>query len=313
MQEHDAARAVVVDVLLTPAELTGEQVIGPETVAIVVDVIRATTTLAVMCDRGCARVLVAGDISAARACAAQHAAGGYLLAGEVGGVRPPGFDFGNSPVELSAADLAGRTLVFSTTNGTRAIRACAGARAILAGSLRNADAVCRAALQCATVPTAVPPATLAPAPTPPRSAAALQPDPVRPPRAERAGREAASEMPVAADVRPPDVVIICSGRSGRPSLDDTWCAGFLVERLEALAAAQRVSVQLREGARIARQVAAHAGRAAEVFVRSDAGQSISKVGLGHDLALCAASNASERVPLVVGTTPDGLLIVECEV
>jgi 2-phosphosulfolactate phosphatase len=299
MQQDDAPRALVIDVLLAPVELMGEQGIGPGTVAIVVDVIRATTTLAVMCDRGCAQVLVAGDISAARACAAQHAAEGYLLAGEVGGVRPPGFDFGNSPLELRAAELAGRTLVFSTTNGTRAIRACAGARAILAGSLRNADAVCRAALQRGAAPNILPlPAEL------PQALPASQPE------ANGSGREAASETRVAAEGRPPDVVVVCSGRSGRPSLDDTWCAGFLVGRLEHLAAAQGASVQLRESAQIAWQVAAHAGSAAEVFARSDAGRSISKVGLGHDLALCAESNTSERVPLVVGTTSDGLLIVE---
>lgn len=288
-----------VDVLLAPAELTGEQVIGRQTVAIVVDVIRATTTLAVMCDRGCARVLVAGDISAARACAAEHADEGFLLAGEVGGVRPPGFDFGNSPVELGAANLTEKTLVFSTTNGTRAIHACAGAKAILAGSLRNADAVCRVAIERATAPA-----------TPPLSGAS-QDAPEGQPEAQRSGRETASEMSVAADVRAPDVVIVCSGRSGRPSLDDTWCAGFLVERLEALASGSGMSVTLREGAQIARHVVAHAGSAVEVFARSDAGRSISKVGLGHDLALCAERNASQSVPLVVGTAPDGLLIVEC--
>ncbi len=299
MQQHEAARRLVIDALLAPAELTGEQVIGPQTVAIVVDVIRATTTLTVMCDRGCARVLVAGDISAARACAAEHAAEGFLLAGEVGGMRPPGFDFGNSPLELGAANLTEKTLVFSTTNGTRAIRACAGARAILAGSLRNAEAVCRAAFQRAISPT-----------TPLASGASSQAGPERSPIAERSGRETASEMRVAADVRAPDVVVVCSGRSGRPSLDDTWCAGVLVERLEALARTQGMSVRLREGAQIARHVAAHAGSATEVFARSDAGRSIRKVGLGHDLALCAESNASQSVPLVVGTTPDGLLIVE---
>jgi 2-phosphosulfolactate phosphatase len=146
MTTYDASRMLTVDVLLAPGELMSEQAIGPETVAIVVDVVRATTTLVVMCDGGCARVLVAGDSAAARAFVAQHPAEGYLLAGEVGGLRPEGFDFGNSPVELAAADLRGQTLVFSTTNGTRALRACAGARSILAGALRNADAVCHAAL-----------------------------------------------------------------------------------------------------------------------------------------------------------------------
>src|SRR5581483_5165906 len=104
-------------------------------------VIRATTTLTVLLDGGCARVLVADGIPAGRTFAAASP-GAYLLAGEVGGLRPPGFDFGNSPVELASADLNGRAVVFSTTNGTRALHACRGAGAILAGALRNAQAVC---------------------------------------------------------------------------------------------------------------------------------------------------------------------------
>src|SRR5579885_244506 len=124
----NAARPLVTDVLLTPAELGGKLRVRPTDVAVVIDVIRATTTLSVLFDRGCARVLVADDMPAARAFAAGHP-GAYLLAGEVGGPRPPGCDFGTSPVELAAADLGGREVIFCTTNGTRALHACTGAGA----------------------------------------------------------------------------------------------------------------------------------------------------------------------------------------
>jgi 2-phosphosulfolactate phosphatase len=299
MRHQNSGRSLVVDVVLAPAELSGEQVIGPGTVAIVVDVIRATTTLAVMGERGCAQVLVAGDIAVARAYAAEHRAEGYLLAGEVGGARPPGFDFGNSPVELAAADLTGRTLVFCTTNGTRALRACAGAGAILAGSLHNAEAISQAALKRALALDEMTGAVV-----PDGALSKSQPE------GQLASREAASEQRLETEGRAPDIVIVCSGRSGRSSLDDTWCAGFLVERLESLEAEQEMVLHLREGAQIAREVSAHTGSAFEVFARSDAGRSISQIGLARDLAVCAASSVSQSVPLVVGSTPEGLLIVE---
>ena len=113
------------------------------TVSIVIDVIRATTTLAVMVEQGARRVYVARDVAAARA--AHPALAGALLAGEVDAVAPPGFDHGNSPEEWGRLDLTGRDVLFSTTNGARALHASRGGP-ILAGSLRNASAVSGAAL-----------------------------------------------------------------------------------------------------------------------------------------------------------------------
>jgi phosphosulfolactate phosphohydrolase-like enzyme len=84
-----------------------------------------------------------------------------------------------------------------------------------------------------------------------------------------------------------------------------------VERLEHFLARQRIALILREGAQIARLVKSQAGSAAEVLARSEAGQAISQVGLGHDLAMCAAVDASESMPLVQGPTPAGLLVVHC--
>ncbi len=284
--------SLVVDVLLTPAELGGELLLGPSDVAIVIDVIRATTTLTVLFDGGCAGVLVAGDIPEARAFAAAHP-GAYLLAGEVGGLRPPGFDFGNSPVELAAADVRGRDIIFSTTNGTRALRACAHAGAILAGSLRNAQAVCRAALRLALA-------------APETRVSGLTVDQPRQPSAG----ETASEASVVPEQSAPRVVIVCSGRLGRPAVDDTLCAGVLLEHLERLAAALGCALTLLDGAQLARSVAAGTPALAVVLRASAAGQAVVKVGLEADLALCAAVNGSESVPRVVGTHPSGLLILE---
>jgi 2-phosphosulfolactate phosphatase len=283
-------RPLVVDVLLTPTESGSAPVANPGSVAIVIDVVRATTTLSVMFDRGCARVLVAGDIPEARAFVA-GAAGPLLLAGESGGLRPPGFDFGNSPVELAEAELVGREVVFCTTNGTKALRACAGARAIMAGSLRNAEAVCRAALR------RVGPAAQFPEAAP----AVVSAGPLA---------ETTSEARTEPEDRAAGIVVVCSGRSRRPAADDTMCAGVLVEHLERLASEYGYALQLRDGALLAKTVAAGTPSLSVLLRQSAAGQAISKVGLERDLAFCAEINASQCVPLVCGVTPEGLLVME---
>src|SRR5579884_190360 len=148
--ESMAEGRLALDVALTPAFVSPDPARRARSVYIVVDVVRATTTLSVMFDRGCARVLVAPSIAAARAAAAS-ASGSvpFLLGGESGGVAPPGFDFGNSPREYGAAQFAGRELIFVTTNGTRALHTCEGGFAIFAGAFRTAGAVAEAAVEAA--------------------------------------------------------------------------------------------------------------------------------------------------------------------
>jgi 2-phosphosulfolactate phosphatase len=107
---------------------------------VVVDVLRATTTIAYAISRG-ATVLPLADEHEARTRAA--AIDGAILAGEHLGKRLDGFDCNNSPTELAAFDLAGKTVVIATTNGTKAVAACASAHRIFAGALTNAPALAR--------------------------------------------------------------------------------------------------------------------------------------------------------------------------
>jgi 2-phosphosulfolactate phosphatase len=105
-----------------------------------VDVIRATTTAGVYLKEGARALVLAPSLEAARLLRAP----GEVLAGEVGGLRPPGFDLGNSPRE--AKGVAGRVVVMATTNGTKAAHAARGAAHLLLGSLQNATARLAAAL-----------------------------------------------------------------------------------------------------------------------------------------------------------------------
>lgn len=112
---------------------------------VVIDVLRASTTLVAAFERGLARAVIAPGPGSARRLARQLGPG-VLLGGEVGGLPPRGFDLGNSPLEYLRADLAGRTLVFATSNGTRALRRSAGAAEVLVGCLANTGAVIDAVL-----------------------------------------------------------------------------------------------------------------------------------------------------------------------
>jgi len=130
-----------VHVALTPAEFPGLEL---ETqAAVVVDVIRATTTVVAACAAGCRRVIPAVSAAAARARSADFPGEETLLAGEQGGEPIGGFDLGNSPLEYTADRVRGRTIIFTTTNGTGAMVAAGRAVAAAVAALTNVDTVAR--------------------------------------------------------------------------------------------------------------------------------------------------------------------------
>jgi 2-phosphosulfolactate phosphatase len=124
-----------VSVLLTP----GGGSLPHGATAVVVDVLRATSVLTVARSNGARRVLPAGTPEEALALRARHP--GALLCGERDGRRIDGFDLGNSPFEYGAETVAGRTLVFASTNGSQALLAARRARRRVLGAFVNASAV----------------------------------------------------------------------------------------------------------------------------------------------------------------------------
>jgi 2-phosphosulfolactate phosphatase len=116
-------------------------------VCVVIDVLRATSTLTTLAVGGVAEVAVVSRIDEAFALSAEAGDDPPLICGEVGGLPPEGFDFGNSPAEFAKAPIAGRRAVLFTSNGTKALVRCAGAGATYVGSLLNRTAVLSAALE----------------------------------------------------------------------------------------------------------------------------------------------------------------------
>jgi 2-phosphosulfolactate phosphatase len=114
-------------------------------VAVVIDVLRMTTTAGLLFAEGLAELWVVAAVEAARELAAGR---GLLLMGERQGKALPGFHGGNSPLEYTRS-VAGRGAVLCTSNGSRAVEFAGGARHLLLGAIVNARAVAARALELA--------------------------------------------------------------------------------------------------------------------------------------------------------------------
>jgi 2-phosphosulfolactate phosphatase len=131
------------EVLFAPAEFAAlSQRDLTETVCVVFDILRATSTMVTALHNGAEGLVPVEEIAEALTLRRQRP--GILLAGERDGVRiqahltgGAAFDLGNSPREFTKERIGGKTIAITTTNGTRALRACARARAVLAGSFLN--------------------------------------------------------------------------------------------------------------------------------------------------------------------------------
>ncbi|MDA1191717.1 MAG: 2-phosphosulfolactate phosphatase [Candidatus Poribacteria bacterium] len=112
---------------------------------IAIDILRATTTLCVAFRNGLAAavpVLTPEEAFEVK----ERDYPDALLGGERGGVLIDGFDLSNSPREYTSDAVRGRTLVFTTTNGTQLMRGAMSARRVLVGAFVNRSAVCDAAV-----------------------------------------------------------------------------------------------------------------------------------------------------------------------
>ncbi len=112
---------------------------------IIVDVFRAFTTASVALERGVSKIIFVADPDEALALRAAGKAD--ICVGEVGGIPPEGYDFGNSPHELSTANLAGKIMAHSTRAGTVGVNAATQADRIYGGALINARATTQAILE----------------------------------------------------------------------------------------------------------------------------------------------------------------------
>jgi 2-phosphosulfolactate phosphatase len=207
--------------------------------AVVVDILRASTTIIYALAAGCTQVRPCLEIDEARALADSMRAGRVLLGGERGGLPVAGFDLGNSPREYTAKICKGSTLVLTTTNGTRAIVRAAEAKRVLVGAFVNYSAICEQ----------------------------LRSDP-----------------------RP--VHIICAGTEGQITMEDTVCAGALVDFL-----CDVVEVELNDSARLAWDCFETHGRVLLGALQlSQGGAKLHRLGYDEDIRAAAQIDQFALVP-----------------
>ncbi len=198
---------------------------------IVVDVLRATSTIAQALASGYERVLCCREIAEARALRASIP--DSLLGGEREAVRIEGFDVGGSPREF--LQRRAQTLILSTTNGTSAIlEAASRCETVLLGSLLNLDALVRHVAE-----------------------------------------------------RGEDVAILCAGFKGAFAIDDAYCAGRIVQELDAERSDAAIAAEL-----VARAFPdTYAGLTARTY---------GPPGLEEDIRFCARESVLDVVPRFAG-------------
>jgi 2-phosphosulfolactate phosphatase len=183
---------LTIETVLTAQEVRNDHALR-HSLVLVIDVLRATTTMATALQNGAHRIIPIGNLDAARELVwgiSHDERKATLLCGERGGIKPDGFDLGNSPLEYTREKVHPKTLILTTTNGTQALERSRHAALQLCVSFVNLRAVVDYALQYIRTPK-------------------LHSTPLQ------------------------RILIVCAGTEGAPSLEDTLCAGACIDALLA--------------------------------------------------------------------------------
>lgn len=124
-----------IDAVFTPAGLNPGEVQGRT--VFVIDILRATTTMCAALSHGARAIIPVASTEEALRLAQTIGSTDVLLAGEKDCVRIPGFQLGNSPLEMTDSTVRGKTIVVTTSNGTKALLACQGASSVYPAAAVN--------------------------------------------------------------------------------------------------------------------------------------------------------------------------------
>ena len=109
-----------------------------DALVVVIDIFRASSSICYGIENGAQAIIPVSELSECKS----YADAGYLLAAERNGEVVEGFDFGNSPFEYTPEKVGGKTIVITTTNGTRALKLSEKAQHVVMGSFLNLSAIC---------------------------------------------------------------------------------------------------------------------------------------------------------------------------
>ncbi|MGQ0764132.1 MAG: 2-phosphosulfolactate phosphatase [Gemmatimonadota bacterium] len=128
-----------IDVIFGPSALNSTDVQGR--LAVVIDVLRASSTIATALANGARNMIPLDSVEEAINRSKSFDRGEVALAGERRMLPIPGFEFGNSPSQFTSEAIAGKSILFTTTNGTVALIAVQGAREVFVAGFVNFSAV----------------------------------------------------------------------------------------------------------------------------------------------------------------------------
>lgn len=136
--------AMNVDIIPTLKEVRAQKIYGKT--VIVLDIFRCSSTIVTALANGCTEIIPALTPQEAKTILEKIHSENVLIAGEIRGSRCKDFKTGNSPLEFRGSLVKNKTIILTTTNGTKAIRHCKPAKHVLIGSFLNVNAVCSRAL-----------------------------------------------------------------------------------------------------------------------------------------------------------------------
>ncbi|MCX7835359.1 MAG: 2-phosphosulfolactate phosphatase [bacterium] len=238
------------DVCLIPQEITEER-INNKTV-VVIDVLRASTTILQAIENGCRSIIPTSSVSDAMEIAKQFDRDSILLCGEREGKKIIGFDLGNSPFEYTSDKVFGKTLIYTSTNGSKTILKFHNVKNVIISTFNNLEATASYVASLSN-----------------------------------------------------HILITCSGKLERFSLEDAVCAGYLVNVLK-----EKYHFHLgTDGAVAVSQMANQFVDTYQLLMNCSHGRFLMNIGMGYDLEICSKLNISKIVPEFI----DGKIIKKVEV
>lgn len=237
--------------LLTSAPLDKAEI--EERMVVVIDVLRATTSICAALQAGAKGVIPTAGPGEAGELRAKLGGDAVVLAGERNGVKIENFQLGNSPAEFTPESVGGKYVVMTTTNGTLALsRANKGWKVVTAG-LVNMTAVAEA---------------------------------------------------IASGAR--DLLVVCSGREGHFSIEDTICGGMLIHRLASL---RKGELELNDAASLALLLyRTNQSSIRQAIAQGEHARFLASIGFERDVETATVVDSMPVLPVL----RDGRLVVEEE-
>lgn len=246
-----------INVFTTPAEVNEDELRGERVV--IIDVLRSNSTIIQALSNDCKDIIPVESVERAMALQSALFDSDVLLCGERDGLRIPGFDLGNSPLEFTRDVIAKKSLILSTTNGTVAtVKARKGRDVFLCG-FQNMDTVTSHVVS---------------------------------------GRSDGSNKQVLNN-KADHLYIICSGQNNHFALEDFVCAGMLIKRIiDKIGADSGSDIELTDAAQSAVVMyKQHANNLKKMINQVDHGRELIQLGMKNDLDFCILVDTMQILPV----------------